>query len=269
MLGVFNNHMRTPALALSILLHLALLAGLLFHAAPPQPTPRTAPPPETQATLLTEAMQVKPANTSTTSNTSAAETTRQTVTETMPENQPHTALSEASAVPEHPSHDASQTHAKPPSSPPNGAPANPHSNLNNNSNNNSSNISSATSTSTTTATATQGERTALPALAKTSTPRNTSDDNAPVRNRPQTKQMTCTASAKRQGIIGQVMAHVEISANGIVQSARISGSTQDATMKQLAHEQAMHLKFPMVQNAAGTTVASYADVKLTFDCGSD
>lgn len=81
--------------------------------------------------------------------------------------------------------------------------------------------------------------------------------------------MACTPSAKRQGIIGQVMAHVQISVSGIVQTAHISGSTQDSTMNQLAHEQAMRLKFPTVRNAAGTAVPSYADVKLTFDCGSD
>ena len=81
--------------------------------------------------------------------------------------------------------------------------------------------------------------------------------------------MACTPSAKRQGIIGQVLAHVQISVNGTVQTARISGSGQDTTMNQLAHEQAMRLKFPTVRNAAGTVVSSYADVKLTFDCGSD
>ena len=260
--------MRTPSFILSVLLHLSVLTGLLLSTPAPEPSTRTRVATETQATLLTEVAVAKKPNASTTSLASPTETTPQTITNRTPESSPQAATPQMSSTPEHPVQDVTHTNVKASSTPSNGAPLNAHSSSNNNLQNNSS-ATSGTSTLATPPTATQGGNTLTATLAAASTAHDAKNDTSPVRNRPQTTQMACTPSAKRQGIIGQVMAHVQISVSGIVQTARISGSSQDSTMNQLAHEQAMRLKFPMMRNAAGTAVPSYADVKLTFDCGSD
>lgn len=260
--------MRTPSFILSVLLHLSVLTGLLLSTPAPEPSTRTRVATETQATLLTEVAVAKKPNASTTSLASPTETTPQTITNRTPESSPQAATPQMSSTPEHPVQDVTHTNVKASSTPSNGAPLNAHSSSNNNLQNNSS-ATSGTSTLATPPTATQGGNTLTATLAAASTAHDAKDDTSPVRNRPQTTQMACTPSAKRQGIIGQVMAHVQISVSGIVQTARISGSSQDSTMNQLAHEQAMRLKFPTMRNAAGTAVPSYADVKLTFDCGSD
>ena len=260
--------MRTPSFILSVLLHLSVLTGLLLSTPAPEPSTRTRVATETQATLLTEVAVAKKPNASTTSLASPTETTPQTITNRTPESSPQAATPQMSSTPEHPVQDVTHTNVKASSTPSNGAPPNAHSSSNNNLQNNSS-ATSGTSTLATPPTATQGGNTLTATLAAASTAHDAKDDTSPVRNRPQTTQMACTPSAKRQGIIGQVMAHVQISVSGIVQTARISGSSQDSTMNQLAHEQAMRLKFPTMRNAAGTAVPSYADVKLTFDCGSD
>ena len=263
--------MRTPSFILSVLLHLSVLTGLLLSTPAPEPSTRTRVATETQATLLTEVAVAKKPNASTTSLASPTETTPQTITNRTPESSPQAATPQMSSTPEHPVQDVTHTNVKASSTPSNGAPPNAHSSSNNNLQNNSSATSapSASAASVTPSTATQGGNTLTATLAAASTAHDAKDDTSPVRNRPQTTQMACTPSAKRQGIIGQVMAHVQISVSGIVQTARISGSSQDSTMNQLAHEQAMRLKFPTMRNAAGTAVPSYADVKLTFDCGSD
>ena len=260
--------MRTPSFILSALLHLSVLTGLLLSPPAPEPSTRTRVATETQATLLTEVAVAKKPNASTTSLASPSETTPQTITNRTPESSPQAATPQMSSTPEHPVQDVTHTNVKASSTPSNGAPPNAHSSSNNNLQNNSS-ATSGTSTLATPPTATQGGNTLTATLAAASTAHDAKNDTSPVRNRPQTTQMACTPSAKRQGIIGQVMAHVQISVSGIVQTARISGSSQDSTMNQLAHEQAMRLKFPTMRNAAGTAVPSYADVKLTFDCGSD
>ena len=260
--------MRTPSFILSVLLHLSVLTGLLLSTPAPEPSTLTRVATETQATLLTEVAVAKKPNASTTSLASPSETTPQTITNRTPESSPQAATPQMSSTPEHPVQDVTHTNVKASSTPSNGAPPNAHSSSNNNLQNNSS-ATSGTSTLATPPTATQGGNTLTATLAAASTAHDAKDDTSPVRNRPQTTQMACTPSAKRQGIIGQVMAHVQISVSGIVQTARISGSSQDSTMNQLAHEQAMRLKFPIVRNAAGTAVSSYADVKLTFDCSSD
>ena len=260
--------MRTPSFILSVLLHLSVLTGLLLSTPAPEPSTLTRVATETQATLLTEVAVAKKPNASTTSLASPTETTPQTITNRTPESSPQTATPQMSTTPEHPVQDVTHTNVKASSTPSNGAPPNAHSSSNNNLQNNSS-ATSGTSTLATPPTATQGGNTLTATLAAASTAHDAKNDTSPVRNRPQTTQMACTPSAKRQGIIGQVMAHVQISVSGIVQTARISGSSQDSTMNQLAHEQAMRLKFPIVRNAAGTAVSSYADVKLTFDCSSD
>ena len=260
--------MRTPSFILSVLLHLSVLTGLLLSTPAPEPSTRTRVATETQATLLTEVAVAKKPNASTTSLASPTETTPQTITNRTPESSPQAATPQMSSTPEHPVQDVTHTNVKASSTPSNGAPLNAHSSSNNNLQNNSS-ATSGTSTLATPPTATQGGNTLTATLAAASTAHDAKNDTSPVRNRPQTTQMACTPSAKRQGIIGQVMAHVQISVSGIVQTARISGSSQDSTMNQLAHEQAMRLKFPIVRNAAGTAVSSYADVKLTFDCSSD
>ncbi len=265
--------MRTPSFILSVLLHLSVLTGLLLSTPAPEPSTLTRVATETQATLLTEVAVAKKPNASTTSLASPTETTPQTITNRTPESSPQAATPQMSTAPESPARDATHTNVKASSTPSNGAPPNAHSSSNNNLQNNSSATSalsaSGTSTLATPPTATQGGNTSTATSAAASTAHDAKDDTSPVRNRPQTTQMACTPSAKRQGIIGQVMAHVQISVSGIVQTARISGSSQDSTMNQLAHEQAMRLKFPIVRNAAGTAVSSYADVKLTFDCSSD
>ena len=260
--------MRTPSFILSVLLHLSVLTGLLLSTPAPEPSTLTRVATETQATLLTEVAVAKKPNASTTSLASPSETTPQTITNRTPESSPQAATPQMSSTPEHPVQDVTHTNVKASSTPSNGAPPNAHSSSNNNLQNNSS-ATSGTSTLATPPTATQGGNTLTATLAAASTAHDAKNDTSPVRNRPQTTQMACTPSAKRQGIIGQVMAHVQISVSGIVQTARISGSSQDSTMNQLAHEQAMRLKFPTMRNAAGTAVPSYADVKLTFDCGSD
>lgn len=260
--------MRTPSFILSVLLHLSVLTGLLLSTPAPEPSTLTRVATETQATLLTEVAVAKKPNASTTSLASPTETTPQTITNRTPESSPQAATPQMSSTPEHPVQDVTHTNVKASSTPSNGAPPNAHSSSNNNLQNNSS-ATSGTSTLATPPTATQGGNTLTATLAAASTAHDAKNDTSPVRNRPQTTQMACTPSAKRQGIIGQVMAHVQISVSGIVQTARISGSSQDSTMNQLAHEQAMRLKFPIVRNAAGTAVSSYADVKLTFDCSSD
>ncbi len=260
--------MRTPSFILSVLLHLSVLTGLLLSTPAPEPSTLTRVATETQATLLTEVAVAKKPNASTTSLASPSETTPQTITNRTPESSPQAATPQMSSTPEHPVQDVTHTNVKASSTPSNGAPPNAHSSSNNNLQNNSS-ATSGTSTLATPPTATQGGNTLTATLAAASTAHDAKNDTSPVRNRPQTTQMACTPSAKRQGIIGQVMAHVQISVSGIVQTARISGSSQDSTMNQLAHEQAMRLKFPIVRNAAGTAVSSYADVKLTFDCSSD
>ena len=260
--------MRTPSFILSVLLHLSVLTGLLLSTPAPEPSTLTRVATETQATLLTEVAVAKKPNASTTSLASPSETTPQTITNRTPESSPQAATPQMSSTPEHPVQDVTHTNVKASSTPSNGAPPNAHWGSNNNLQNNSS-ATSGTSTLATPPTATQGGNTLTATLAAASTAHDAKDDTSPVRNRPQTTQMACTPSAKRQGIIGQVLAHVQISVSGIVQTARISGSSQDSTMNQLAHEQAMRLKFPIVRNAAGTAVSSYADVKLTFDCSSD
>ncbi|WP_114562507.1 hypothetical protein [Ephemeroptericola cinctiostellae] len=251
--------MRTSSFVLSVLLHLCLLTGLLLNAPTPEPLLHTNTLSETQTTLLTEVALTKKPNTSTASPVSTTETATQAIAN-MAENNPQTASSQISPAPEHPAHDVVRTNAKASNTPSDGAPSNAHSSK-------SPSAALAPSTSVTPTTAMQGEHASISTSAAAA--RDANDDTSPVRNRPQTKQMTCTASAKRQGLIGQVMAHVQIASSGIVQAAHIDGNSQDATMNQLAHEQAMRLKFPTVRNAAGTVVASYADVKLIFDCGSD
>ena len=263
--------MRTPSFILSALLHLSVLTGLLLSPPAPEPSTRTRVATETQATLLTEVTAAKKPNESTTNVAPPSEITPQAITNMTPANSPQAVTPQMSPTPEHPVRDVTHANVKASSTSSNGVPLNAHSSSNSNLQNNSSatSVPSVSTTSATPPTEAQGGNSSTAILAVASTAHDAKDDTPPVRNRPQTKQMACTPSAKRQGIIGQVLAHVQISVNGTVQTARISGSGQDTTMNQLAHEQAMRLKFPIVRNAAGTVVSSYADVKLTFDCGSD
>ena len=256
--------MRLIDFILSTLLHFALLAGLMLNVPTLKTIPNTTVSPETQAALLSESIVTKQPNTPTISVASPSESLTQTTTEKTVENKHQMASLHTSSAPEQPTEETLQKQAKTFSTTSNAAPTNAHTNLNSSPSNNPLTAATA-STSTASPTAIQSKGTQT-TTAATSDKKN---DTTPVRNQPQTKQMTCTPSAKRQGLIGQVMAHVQISVSGTVQTAQIKGNNQDATMNQLAHEQAMRLKFPTMHNAVGTAVASYADVKLTFDCGSD
>lgn len=246
--------MRLPFIVLSVLLHMAVLTCLLLGSPSPiTPITQVKTPDTTPAHILTEAVAITDQN-----NPNALEvrnTTIQATTAAQSDNTtPH--LTSAPNV----AHDVGRDQHNTPDTPPSTAAAH----LN----------STAQPSVTTPVTSAVTSATTLSASAASKhdniapTPHNEAD-TSPLKNKPLTKQLTCTPTAKRQGIVGQVMLHVQISADGVVQTAQINGGSQDSTMNQLAHEQAMRLKFPTVRNAAGTAVASYSDVKLTFDCGSD
>lgn len=231
--------MRKPYIALSIIVHFAVLLWFLLHredATPIQTTPIELQPIAIDATTRPEPKASEPIK-----STDSQQLNQPT------ENPVHTSDTSHTETPSKQKHQI-QTQPSVPTI------QNP-SSLNNQTNTTNNSESSAISSS-----MNIGSSISAPKHSTTPPPQTKNLSDQPLHNRPITTTLACSKTATRQSMRGSITVHVAVSSSGRVTHVTAIQASSDELMNQSAHASAMQLAFPKMSGQSTSTV------KFIYDC---